>query len=103
MERVLTRSSNGIVAGVCAGMAEHLNLSPIVVRLAMAGLSLAGGAGLLFYGWLWVMVPVDTEAAAKAEGATTTAGPAAGATAAAGTYVDASGGVAPSGTHSEAD
>ncbi len=90
MERVLTRSSNGIVAGVCAGLAEHLKVSQFALRAVMVALTLAGGAGLLLYAWLWVMVPVDAEAAAKTEGTTTaTAGSAAGATTASGVYHDA--------------
>lgn len=35
----------------------------MVVRAVMAGLTLAGGAGILFYAWLWVLVPVEDEAA----------------------------------------
>lgn len=62
----MTRSSDGIIAGVCAGLADHLKASPLLVRVVMAGLVLAGGAGLLFYAWLWVMVPTEDEEAAKA-------------------------------------
>lgn len=66
MARIMTRSSNGIIAGVCAGLAEHLKVSPFAVRAVIAALTLAGGAGLFLYAWLWVMVPIDEEAAAKA-------------------------------------
>ncbi|WP_035770062.1 ATP-binding protein [Arthrobacter castelli] len=63
----MTRSSNGIIAGVCAGLAEHLGVNRVVVRAVMAALTLAGGAGLLLYAWLWVMVPIDEGAAATIE------------------------------------
>ncbi|GAB3247489.1 ATP-binding protein [Arthrobacter pigmenti] len=65
MARIMTRSSNGIIAGVCAGLAEHLRVSRFAVRAVMGALTLAGGAGLLLYAWLWVMVPIDEEAAAR--------------------------------------
>ena len=44
----LTRSRNKIVAGVCAGLADYLNVDPTVVRLiwALVGLS---GTGLVAY------------------------------------------------------
>lgn len=49
MEKKLYRStSNKIIAGVCAGLAEYINIDPTVVRLiwALVGLS---GAGLIAY------------------------------------------------------
>ena len=49
MEKKLYRSSqNKTVAGVCAGLAEYLNIDPTIVRViwALVGLS---GAGILAY------------------------------------------------------
>lgn len=49
MEKKLYRStSNKIIAGVCAGLAEYINIDPTVVRViwALVGLS---GAGLIAY------------------------------------------------------
>ena len=41
-------TSNKVIAGVCSGVAEYVNIDPTVVRLiwALVGLS---GAGLLAY------------------------------------------------------
>ncbi len=56
----LHRSSDGrIVAGVAAGMAEHLRVGVWWVRGAFVLLTAMGGAGLLAYGALWVLVPLD--------------------------------------------
>ena len=49
MEKKLYRSShNKTIAGVCAGLAEYLNIDPTIVRViwALVGLS---GAGILAY------------------------------------------------------
>lgn len=46
-----------VLAGVCAGLAAHLGLPVTWVRIAMAAFALFGGAGALFYLWLWIFVP----------------------------------------------
>ncbi|GAA1825591.1 ATP-binding protein [Agromyces salentinus] len=46
-----------VATGVAAGMAEHLGWPVTVVRLAFAATSLAAGAGLLLYVWLWALTP----------------------------------------------
>lgn len=45
------------LAGVCAGLAEHLGAPVGWVRVVFVLLTLSGGAGLLAYGFLWVLVP----------------------------------------------
>jgi signal transduction histidine kinase len=45
------------VAGVSAGLADHLGVRVLWVRAAFAVLAAFGGAGLLAYGLLWVFVP----------------------------------------------
>lgn len=54
----LTRSSNRIIAGVCAGIAEFLGWDPTVVRLLYALITIAtGGMGILVYFVLWIVMP----------------------------------------------
>ncbi len=56
--RRLERATSGrALGGVAAGVAEHLRLSPLVVRLAFVLLALSGGAGVVMYAALWVLVP----------------------------------------------
>lgn len=56
--RALRRVDEGhAVAGVATGLAEHLGLSPLVVRLAFVTLTLAGGAGFALYAAFWFFVP----------------------------------------------
>src|SRR5699024_5579780 len=43
------------IGGVCAGLAAHLGLPVARVRLAVLLSVLAFGAGIVLYGWLWVL------------------------------------------------
>ncbi|MDQ5860729.1 MAG: PspC domain-containing protein [Actinomycetota bacterium] len=61
----LVRSSDRVIAGVCAGLAAHLGWPVKIVRIGMALATLAGGAGLAFYAWLWIMVPTADESARR--------------------------------------
>ncbi|WP_228759956.1 ATP-binding protein [Pseudactinotalea sp. HY158] len=45
------------LAGVCAGLADHLGLPVRSVRWAFVGATVALGAGALMYAWLWAVVP----------------------------------------------
>ena len=53
----LVRGEPRILAGVCAGVALHLGLTLRAVRVLMAISVLAGGAGIVLYGWLWIFMP----------------------------------------------
>ena len=61
----LVRGSDRMVAGVCAGLARHLGWPVRMVRIGMAIAALAGGAGVAFYAWLWIMVPTADESAKR--------------------------------------
>lgn len=47
------------VAGVAAGIARHLDIDPVIVRVALVVLVFFGGAGLLVYGACWLLLPED--------------------------------------------
>ncbi|MFN2105211.1 MAG: PspC domain-containing protein [Candidatus Promineifilaceae bacterium] len=54
----LTRSSSDkIIAGVCGGLAEYLEIDPILVRLAFLVLFFASGIGFPIYIILWIVMP----------------------------------------------
>lgn len=59
--------SNRILSGVAGGLAQHLGLDPILVRIAFLALTLAAGFGLIVYLLLWVLAPLEpADAAAPA-------------------------------------
>ena len=61
----LVRGSDRVIAGVCAGLARHLGWPVRLVRIGMVVAALAGGAGVAFYAWLWIMVPTADENAKR--------------------------------------
>jgi signal transduction histidine kinase len=56
----LVRPRDSVVGGVSVALAAHLGLGLGVVRFWLIVLSLVGGAGVLFYLWLWAFVPLAT-------------------------------------------
>jgi phage shock protein C len=56
--RRLTRSTDDRwIGGVCGGLAAHLGVDPVIVRLVVALAALAGGTGVLAYLVAWVLIP----------------------------------------------
>jgi len=51
------RGATGPIAGVCAGWADALAIDATLLRLAVALLALAWGAGLVLYVALWLTMP----------------------------------------------
>ncbi|NKX53532.1 ATP-binding protein [Arthrobacter mobilis] len=68
MREPLVRSDARVIAGVCSGLARHLGISAAACRLGMTALALAGGAGVLLYVWLWLLVPTADEYARSRAG-----------------------------------
>lgn len=57
-QRKLYRSTTQkMIAGVCAGWAEYLNVDVTLVRLVFVVLALLGGPGILLYIILWIITP----------------------------------------------
>ncbi len=57
--RVQRRRTGTVVAGVAGGVADHLEVPLVRVRVAFALLAALGGAGFLAYGALWVLCPPE--------------------------------------------
>ena len=53
----LTRSNNKMIGGVCAGLAEYLDLDPTIVRIVWVLMVFFAGFGGLLYGILWLVMP----------------------------------------------
>lgn len=47
------------IAGVAGGIARHLDIDPLLVRVALVVLVFFGGASLLVYAAVWLLVPED--------------------------------------------
>lgn len=56
----LTRSkTNKVIAGVCGGLGEYFNTDPVLIRLIFVVVTLLGGAGVLAYIVMWIIVPEE--------------------------------------------
>ena len=60
--RLTRRGTDRVFLGVCAGLGDYFGIDPVLVRVAFVLVSLAGGAGLLAYVVLAIVMPVDTRA-----------------------------------------
>jgi phage shock protein PspC (stress-responsive transcriptional regulator) len=47
------------VAGVAGGLGRHLDVDPLILRVAFVVLVFFGGAGLILYAACWILVPED--------------------------------------------
>lgn len=56
-KRLFRSKKDRILGGVCAGVADYLDVDPTIVRLIWVLLTLAWGAGLLLYIIAWIIVP----------------------------------------------
>ena len=56
--RKLYRShTNRLVAGVCGGLGEYFNIDATLIRVLFVVLTVFGGAGLIIYLAMWIIVP----------------------------------------------
>ncbi len=52
-------STDSMIGGVSGGLAEYSGIDAVLWRVGFVGLALAGGAGVVLYLLLWVLVPSD--------------------------------------------
>ena len=58
--RRLERPHHGrMISGVAAGVARHLDVDPVIVRIAFVVAACFGGAGFAAYGAAWLLVPAE--------------------------------------------
>ena len=66
MEKKLYRSrTSSMIAGVCGGLGEYLNVDPTILRVVAVLLIFAKGIGLLAYLIGWIVIPRRPEMEAE--------------------------------------
>ena len=68
MGKELRRSKdNKMIAGVCGGIGEYINIDPVVIRLLWAVGTLVTGivAGVVIYLLSWVIIPEEESSAPR--------------------------------------
>ena len=61
MKKLTKSSSNKMICGVCAGIANYFNIDPTIVRLIWALLVLCAGTGILAYIIGAIIIPNETD------------------------------------------
>ena len=57
--RLRRSTSDRKIAGVAGGLARHLDIDPLILRVTFVVLVFFGGAGLLLYAACWLLVPEE--------------------------------------------
>ncbi|QKV94400.1 PspC domain-containing protein [Streptomyces sp. NA02950] len=50
-----------VISGVCGGLGRYCDLDPVIFRVVLSVLGVAGGLGLIVYGFCWLLVPLHGE------------------------------------------
>lgn len=58
-KRLMRSSTDKKLGGVCAGLADYLDLDATLVRVLWVLAVFCGGTGLLLYVVLWIVLPVE--------------------------------------------
>lgn len=61
VRRLYRSRSDRVVAGVAGGLGEYLVIDPIWIRIGFVLLTIGGGAGVLIYLIMWLLVPQAPE------------------------------------------
>jgi phage shock protein PspC (stress-responsive transcriptional regulator) len=61
VRRLVRRTDRKVVAGVAAGLGDYFGVDPIWFRLAFVVTTFLGGAGLIAYAALWLLMPKHTD------------------------------------------
>jgi len=60
MKRLYRSKKERMLGGVCAGLGEHLDIDPTVIRLILAVVTLLSfGTGTIIYILAWIIIPED--------------------------------------------
>jgi phage shock protein C len=68
MKRLYRDKSNEMIAGVCSGIANYLDVDATVIRLVFVLFTFIGGGGLWIYIILAIIMPVQPESADAVSG-----------------------------------
>jgi len=66
-KRLYRDSENSVIGGVCGGLAAYFNVDPVIFRLLFVIFFFVGGASILVYIILWIVLPQAVTAAQKLE------------------------------------
>jgi phage shock protein PspC (stress-responsive transcriptional regulator) len=66
-KRLYRDPENSVIGGICGGLGAYFNVDPVIFRLLFVIFFFAGGASILVYVILWIVLPKAETAAQKLE------------------------------------
>lgn len=57
IKRIYRSGKDRVLGGVCGGIAEYLNVDPVIIRLLWVATALLWGTGLILYIIAWIIIP----------------------------------------------
>jgi phage shock protein C len=63
VKRLYRSREERMLAGVCGGLGNYFAVDPTLVRVLFVLFGLVAGGGLLAYLILWILIPLEPEAA----------------------------------------
>lgn len=57
--RLYRSTTDKVIGGVAAGLADYLNIDPVIARIIFVLLVIFGGSGVLVYIILWIVIPAQ--------------------------------------------
>ncbi|MEO6711984.1 MAG: PspC domain-containing protein [Mycobacteriales bacterium] len=67
--RLERSSTDRYVGGVCGGLGRYFDIDPVIIRVAIACLTIFGGAGVLMYVVAWLLIPDEGRQLSAAQAA----------------------------------
>jgi phage shock protein C len=59
IKRLYRSKSDRMIAGVCGGLKDYLDIDSTIIRLLFLAAALFGGPGLILYIVMWILVPEE--------------------------------------------
>lgn len=59
--RLMRSRTDHMIAGVCGGLGQYLNIDPTIVRIFFVLLAFGDGIGVLIYLLLWFILPLENQ------------------------------------------
>jgi len=62
-KKIYRKQSDKMVAGICSGLAEYLDIDPTLIRLIFVGVGLLTALFPMFFFYIiaWIIIPVKEE------------------------------------------
>ena len=76
MKRLYRSTRDRMLGGVCAGLGDHLDVDPTVIRLIWVAVTILSiGVGIIVYIIAWIIVPEGSDGGEAAAAGTDLPGP----------------------------